>query len=75
MSFEPSPVNFSTLQRNILLNNLDTVELINLAVFSKSGTIEMSVSSTDTASGDWSINRRANGDQHSGSDNFPRSVL
>ena len=62
VSFEPSPVNFSTLQRNILLNNLDTVELINLAVFSKSGTIEMSVSSTDTASGDWSINRRANGD-------------
>ena len=62
VSFEPSLVNFSTLQRNILLNNLDTVELINLAVFSKSGTVEMSVSSTDTASGDWSISRRANGD-------------
>ena len=61
VSFEPSPVNFSTLQRNILLNKLDTVELINLAVFSESGTIEMSVSSTDTASGDWSISRRANG--------------
>jgi len=62
VSFEPSPVNLRTLQRNILINNLDNVELINLAVFSKSGMIEMSVSPTDTASGDWSISRRANGD-------------
>jgi FkbM family methyltransferase len=62
VSFEPSPVNFSTLQRNILINNLKIVELINLAVFSKSGMIEMSVSLTDTASGDWSISRRANRD-------------
>ena len=62
VSFEASPVNFSTLQRNISINNLDNVELINLAVYSKSGMIGMSVSPTDTASGDWSISRRVNGD-------------
>jgi FkbM family methyltransferase len=61
VSFEAAPGNFSTLQRNILMNNLDNVELINQAVFSKSGTIGMSVSPTNTSSGDWSISRPANG--------------
>ncbi len=62
VSFEAAPRNFSTLQRNILINNLDNVELINLAVFSKSGMIGMSVSPRDAASGDWSISRQVNGD-------------
>jgi len=62
VSFEPAPGNFCTLQKNVLINNLNNVELINLAAFSKSGTIRMSVPPTDTSSGDWSIIRQANGD-------------
>jgi len=62
VSFEPSPVNFFTLQKNISINNLEYVELINKAVFSRSGMIAMSVSPTDTGSGDWSICRQVNGD-------------
>ena len=62
VSFEAAESNFSRLQRNISVNNLDNVELINLAVFSKSGTIPISLSSTDTGSGDWSISRQANKD-------------
>jgi FkbM family methyltransferase len=62
VSFEAAPENFSTLQRNILINNLENVELINLAAYSESRMIGMSVSPTDAGSGDWSISRRANGD-------------
>jgi len=62
VSFEAAPGNFSTLQRNILINDLNNVELINVAVFSKSGTIGMSISYADTSSGDWSISRQTNGD-------------
>src|SRR6516162_11896181 len=57
VSFEASPGNFCTLQKNVLINKLENIELINLAVFSKSGTIGMSVSPTDASSGDWSISR------------------
>jgi FkbM family methyltransferase len=62
VSFEAAPSNFLTLQKNVVINNLENVELINLAVFSKSGTTSMSVSSADTSSGDWSISRQTNGD-------------
>jgi FkbM family methyltransferase len=61
VSFEPSPGNFSTLQKNISINNLEYIELINKAVFSRSGMIAMSVSPTDNSSGDWSICRQVNG--------------
>ena len=61
VSFEAAPQNFRTLRNNVLLNNLKNVELINSAVFSKEGPIQMSVSSTDVASGDWSISRQSNG--------------
>src|SRR6516225_8906808 len=62
VSFEASPGNFCTLQKNVLINKLENIELINLAVFSKSGTIGMSVSPTDASSGDWSISRQTDGD-------------
>ena len=62
VSFEASPQNFSTLQRNISANNLNNVELVNLAVFSNCGTIGMSVSPEGTCSGDWSICRQVKGD-------------
>lgn len=62
VSFEAAPGNFCTLQQNILINSLDNVELVNLAVFSKSGTIGMSVS-PECFSGDWSINRQTQGDR------------
>jgi FkbM family methyltransferase len=62
VSFEASPQNFSTLQRNISANNLNNVELVNLAVFSNCGTIGMSVSLEGTSSGDWSICRKVKGD-------------
>ena len=62
VSFEASPGNFCTLQKNVLINKLKNIELINLAVFSKSGTIGMSVSPTDASSGDWSISRQTDGD-------------
>jgi len=62
VSFEAAPKNFSKLQRNILINKLDNVQLMNLAVFSKSGMIGMSVSPTDNGSGDWSISRQLQGD-------------
>lgn len=60
VSFEAAPGNFSTLKKNILINNLDQIDLINMAVFSRPGMIGMSVSPTDTGSGDWSINRQLN---------------
>jgi len=62
VSFEASPGNFCTLQKNVLINKLENIELINLAVFSKSGTIGISVSPTDASSGDWSISRQTDGD-------------
>ena len=60
VSFEAAPANFSTLQKNISINKLVNVEPINLAVYSKSGMIGMSVSPTDTGSGEWSIARPLN---------------
>jgi len=62
VSFEAARGNFSTLQRNITVNNIDNIEPINLAVFSKSGTIPMSLSTADTGSGNWSISRELNKD-------------
>jgi FkbM family methyltransferase len=62
VSFEASPGNFCTLQKNVLINKLENIELINLAVFSRSGTIGMSVSPKDASSGDWSIGRQTDGD-------------
>ena len=62
MSFEAAPRNFDTLRSNILINNLKNVDLFNLAVFSEVGSIQMSISSTDVASGDWSISRHSNGE-------------
>ncbi len=62
VSFEPAEGNFCTLKRNILINSLNNISLVNLALFSKSGTIRMFVSSADTASGDWSISRDSNKD-------------
>ena len=62
VSFEAAPRNFSTLRNNILINNLENVELLNVAVFSKVGSIQMSISSTDVASGDWSISRESGGE-------------
>jgi FkbM family methyltransferase len=62
VSFEAATSNFLTLQKNVVINNLHNIELINLAVFSKSGTTSMSVSTADSSSGDWSISREANGD-------------
>jgi FkbM family methyltransferase len=61
VSFEAAPNNFLTLQRNVSVNDLKNVQLINQAVYSQITTISMSVSTADTASGDWSIIREPNG--------------
>lgn len=61
VSFEAAPGNFATLKRNVAMNGLSNVELINLALFSGTGTIRLSVAPTGTFSGDWSTNPRTDG--------------
>jgi len=43
-SFEPDPISFSNLKRNVLENNIENVVLINKAASSKTGTSKLSIS-------------------------------
>lgn len=54
-SFEPIPENFSLLRKNVELNNLTQVRMLNQAVFSRAGEITISVPDDLPNSGNGSV--------------------
>jgi FkbM family methyltransferase len=63
VAFEPSAKNFSLLRKNIELNKLTYVRLVNQAVFCRPERVTLSLPLDNESSGNWSINADKGGER------------